>query len=193
MRPIFLYFIILLMPFSCREMKTKGEKLQVIQWNEYRRKQDTTYIQIDTLPLNRSFIKIEQLGRINQDIIDTILAKNIVNKEYKLDSLIIWMNPVIKQVFEDKNLNLYNIFISNIKNGAGMNFVYSKDYGVLMQIPNSFTILGVNKLIELNEKMEIIRTVNFTELQTKLMDDTIVFPKVKTPPLPKKRKKSLLR
>ena len=134
------------------------------------------------MPLDRSFIKLEQVGKINKNTIDTILKRQLIRQEYSLDSLIIWMNPQIKKEYKGKELELYNIFISDMKNGGEISIVYSKEYGVLMQIYNSFSFLVLDQLIKISENKEVKSRLDFDELKTQLINDTIIFPKVKVPP-----------
>jgi hypothetical protein len=168
--------------FSCRVKENK--ELEVLQWKMYKRKQDTTYIKQDTLTSNRNFLKLNGLGKINQDIIDTILTRKIIQQEYRLDSLVIWMNPSLEKQFKDTTLKLYNIYISDIKNGGELNFVYTKEYGVLMKIYNPYNILVLDKLTRLNKGGNKIGEISFTHLQNKLLNDTIIFPKKEVPPPP---------
>jgi len=186
MRNLLFYFILFLLFISCIRRNNENNRLQVYQWNLFKLKQDTILTKIDTLPINRNYVKLEQIGKLNKSIIDSIIERNIIENEYKLDSLVIWMNPIVKQEYNGTNIDLYNIFISNKKNGTEMNFVYSKEHGVLMQIYDSFTILGINKLIELDKKGKIEKEIIFSELINKLMNNKIIFPTIEVPPTPEK-------
>src|SRR3989339_500446 len=97
MRNLLFYFILFLLFISCIRKNNENNRLQVYQWNIFKLKQDTILTKIDTLPINRNYVKLEQIGKLNKSIIDSIIERNIIENEYKLDSLVIWMNPIIKQ------------------------------------------------------------------------------------------------
>lgn len=184
MKNIVVFFFVMSLFFSCKNDTNKGTDVQVLYWDVHQRKQNMVYERQDTLPLKRDFIELEELGRIKKSIIDTILSKKIEKQEYKIDSLVVWVNPLTKQIYKGEPLALFNIFISDVKNGGEMNFVYSKKYGVLLQIYDSFSILALEKSVEYDNQMAVKREMTFGELQTKLLTDTIVFPRIKVPPLP---------
>lgn len=184
MRNVVIFLFVMSVFFSCENDTNKGTDLQVLYWNIHQRKQNKVYERQDTLPLKRDFIELDELGRVRKSIIDTILSKKIENQEYKIDSLVVWVNPLEEQVYKDEPITLFNIFISDVKNGGEMNFVYSKKYGVLMQIYDSFNILALEKSVEYDNQMVVKREMTFGELQTKLLIDTAIFPHIKVPPLP---------
>lgn len=179
MRNVVVFLFVMSVFFSCKNDTNKGIDLQVLYWNVHQRKQNMVYERQDTLPLKRDFIELDELGRVKKSIIDTILSKKIENQEYKIDSLVVWLSPLAEQVYKDEPITLFNIFISDVKNGGEMNFVYSKKYGVLMQIYDSFNILALEKSVEYDNQMAVKRETTFGELQTKLLIDTAIFPHIK--------------
>jgi hypothetical protein len=184
MRNVVVFLLVILACFSCKNETSKETDIQVLYWAVHQRKQNMVYERQDTLPLKRDFIELEELGRLKKSIIDTILSKKIENQEYKIDSLVVWVSPLAEQVYKDEPIALFNIFISDVKNGGEMNFVYSKKHGVLMQIYDSFNILALEKSVEYDSQMGVKREMTFDKLQTKLLMDTVIFPQIKVPPLP---------